>query len=88
MYQNFKIFLKFFLIQFCSYTLLVWNYRVVAKGWLGQSVVSDGLISLYNFIVFKKIVEEKSRWAQWGYVAGGMIGSAAGIQMTKYFLGV
>lgn len=78
-----KRFLTFFILQTVNYFLLCWNIRAVALGWVGNVVVSDLLIAWLSFTLIKKVAEAKDSVAMWGYIAGGAVGSAASVLITK-----
>ena len=82
-----KRFALFFALQFVSYGLLCWNYRAVARGWIGNTVSSDLMIAALNFTLIKKVADAKDGAAMWGYIAGGAVGSAASVLLTKYLWG-
>lgn len=80
-------FLLFFWLQFVAYALICWNYRAVARGWVGNVVVSDLLFAALTFTLIKKVSEAKDRAAMWGYIGGGAAGSAVSVLLTKYLWG-
>jgi hypothetical protein len=82
-----KDFATFFCCQFLLYFIICWNYRVIAKGWVGQTVVSDLLFAAVNFTVIKKVAAAKGRLAMVGYVCGGAAGSASSVYLTKTLWG-
>ncbi len=80
-------FAMFFALQFVSYGLICWNYRAVARGWVGNVVISDLLFAALSFTLIKKVAEAKDGAAMWGYIAGGACGSAVSVLLTKYLWG-
>lgn len=69
--------------QFASYLLICWNMRAIAKGRIGQTVVSDILFAGINFKLFKRIQAAQTNLAWAGYAIGGALGSALSIYITK-----
>lgn len=82
-----KRFCIMFAAQFVLYGMLCWNYRAVAKAWIPEVVVSDGLIAAMNFTLIKRMVKDESKSGLAGYVIGGMSGSAVSVALTKYLWG-
>lgn len=82
-----KLFFMFFFLQAMSYGLICWNYRAVAKGWVGHVVVSDLMFAALNFTLIKKVAEAKGWVAMAGYIAGGAVGSAVSVLFTKALWG-
>jgi hypothetical protein len=82
-----KDFLFFFFAQCLSYGLIAWNTRAIAQAWYGSIVVSDMLYAGYNFIMIKKVVDEKSKAGFAGYVLGGACGTLISVYLTKRIFG-
>jgi hypothetical protein len=80
-------FLRFFGMQFLAYGLVAWNFRVLAKGLIGQTVLSDLLIAAMGYTIIKQVSEAKDWISRMGYILGGAAGSASSILVTKWFLG-
>ena len=73
--------------QFVSYVIICWNMRAIAKGWIGQAVVSDVIFAAINFKLFKRVAAAQTDLAWFGYVVGGAAGSAVSIYLTKRIWG-
>lgn len=80
----------FFLWELGTFFLLAFNFRSLAKGNYFWTIASDGVIALNGMAAIKLMNEDpraRSWWAIVGSTVGGMVGSAAGIFVTKRLLG-
>ena len=76
--------------ELLSFFIVATNFRALAKGYIGWTVVTDGLIVLQSTIVSKIFIEnEETRngLSTLCFTLGGMCGSALSILMTKYIWG-
>jgi hypothetical protein len=79
-----------FASEMISFFIVATNFRALAKGFIGTTVVTDGLIVLQNTIIGKIFIEhEKMRdgVSTLAFTMGGMCGSALSIVLTKYVWG-
>lgn len=77
-----KRFSLFFALQFANYSLLCWNIRVVAAGWVWQTMLSDLLVSALSFTLIQKVADTHGWVARLGYIAGGVAGSGVSVLVT------
>lgn len=83
-------FLFWFAAEFVVFALLVANGRAYVLGKYIPTVVTDGLILAFNFVLAKKFVNDKDNqdyWSMAGSVCGGMCGSCFSIYVTKVIYG-
>lgn len=79
-----------FASELISFFIVATNFRALAKGYIGWTVVTDGLIVLQNTIIGKIFIEhEKMRdgVSTLAFTMGGMCGSALSIVLTRYIWG-
>lgn len=79
-----------FASELLSFFIIATNFRALAKGYIGWTVVTDGLIVLQNTIIGKIYIENekmRSGIATLAFTAGGMCGSAISIFLTRYIWG-
>ena len=79
-----------FASEMISFFIVATNFRALAKGFIGATVVTDGLIVLQNTIIGKIFIEhEKMRdgVSTLAFTMGGMCGSALSIVLTRYIWG-
>ena len=79
-----------FASELISFFIVATNFRALAKGYIGWTVVTDGLIVLQNTIIGKIFIEhEKMRdgLSTLAFTLGGMCGSALSIVLTKMVWG-
>ena len=81
-------FFVFFVIQLASYSVVVFNMRVIAQGSYPLSILSDMLYCSMNYFIIRKIAKsEEDTYGFAGYVVGGMCGTAIGILSSKFMTG-
>jgi hypothetical protein len=76
--------------ELLSFFIVATNFRALAKGYIGWTVITDGLIVLQSTIVSKIFIEnEKTRngLSTLSFTLGGMCGSALSILMTRFIWG-
>lgn len=74
-------------VQFGLYLLLCVNFRAVAQADLGVALISDAAIAAMQFFVLRRIAKaEEPTYLFTGYVLGSVLGTAAGIWISKNFL--
>jgi hypothetical protein len=66
-----------------QYTILAVNYRAVAHARYGATMLTDAVIAICGFTIFKLIVESQGVLEIAGYAIGGMLGGATGIWLTR-----
>ena len=79
-----------FASELISFFIVATNFRALAKGFIGWTVVTDGLIVLQNTIIGKIFIEhDKMRdgTSTLAFTIGGMCGSALSILLTRYIWG-
>ena len=79
-----------FASELTSFFIVATNFRALAKGYIGWTVVTDGLIVLQNTIIGKIFIEhEKMRdgVSTLAFTLGGMCGSALSILLTRFIWG-
>jgi hypothetical protein len=74
-------------LNWLSYFLLTWDYRVVAQGNYFWAVCTSITLGMLAFSVIKRISEAKGRVEEIGYVIGGTLGTVFGIFTSKLILG-
>lgn len=77
--------IKFFFIQLISYSIIVFNTRMIASANYPLAVASDLVFGAVNFFLIKKIAksEDKSMSSMMGYSIGGAVGTVIGIYISK-----
>ena len=71
------------LLQFVNILILSVNLRSLARGLYVETLVTEVLYWSLQFLVFKKIMEAKTRAEMFAYVLGGTVGTALAILITK-----
>jgi hypothetical protein len=61
------------------------NIRACAKGWVRSTLLTDALIAGLNFSLIKWIAETGSLGEHGAYIAGAVVGSAAGMWLTQHW---
>jgi hypothetical protein len=85
-----KIFAFWFAAEFILYGLIVANGRAYNQAHYGWTLVTDMMISAFNFTVGVRFIENadnRNRWAMLGCVCGGGTGSICSIFVTKWLYG-
>jgi hypothetical protein len=85
-----KVFSFWFAAEFVLYGLVVANGRAYNQANYPATLLSDMMISAFNFWFAVKFIEGKdnrTRWAMLGCVLGGGAGSCASILFTKWAYG-
>lgn len=88
--NKFKIFLFWFCAEFVLYGLVVANGRAYNQANYAATLISDMMISAFNFWFAVKFIEGKDQrtWpALVGCVVGGGTGSICSILFTKWLYG-
>jgi hypothetical protein len=88
--QKLKVFAFWFAAEFVLYGLVVANGRAFNQALYGATLVSDMMISAFNFWFAVKFIEGKDNrtWpALAGCVLGGGSGSLVSIALTKWAYG-
>jgi hypothetical protein len=70
-------------LQFLSFLVVTVNFRFLAKGNIGATVLTDALIAALGFTLFKLIAEANTPLEMVGYVLGASAGSAVGMCATR-----
>ncbi len=73
--------------------LLVWfqfgiiavNYRAVAQGRYAATILTDAVIAIAGFTLFRLIAESGDLASMAGYTAGAALGGATGIWLTRHW---
>lgn len=79
-----KTFCTYAGIQILGYTVLVYNFRVIADKRIVEAMVSDALYAALTFFFLRKFMKEADNYvALVGYVAGSVIGTAIGMKVGK-----
>ena len=74
-------------VQFGLYLLLCVNFRAVAQADMGVALISDAAIAAMQFFVLRRIARaEEPTYLFTGYVLGSVLGTAAGIHLSKTYL--
>jgi hypothetical protein len=74
-------------VQYLLYVLLCINFRGIAQANYPVALISDTLIAAMQFFVMRRIAKaEEPNHLFAGYVIGSVLGSAAGIQLSKTYL--
>lgn len=74
-------------VQFGLYLLLCVNFRAVAQADMGVALISDAAIAAMQFFVLRSIAKaEEPTYLFSGYVLGSVLGTAAGIYLSKTYL--
>lgn len=77
--------LAIFIAEALMFLLATVNIRACAKGWLKSTILTDALIAGLNFSLIKWIAETGTLPEHGAYIAGAMVGSAAGMWLTKHW---
>lgn len=88
--RQFKIFAFWFTAEFVLYALVVANGRAYNQANYAATLISDMMISAFNFWFAVKFIEGKDNrtWpALLGCVLGGGSGSLASIAATRWLYG-
>lgn len=88
--SKFKVFAFWFAAEFVLYGLVVANGRAYNQANYGWTLVTDMMISAFNFGFAVRFIENKdnrNRWAMLGCVCGGGLGSVTSILLTKWLYG-
>lgn len=88
--QKFKVFAFWFVAEFVLYALIVANGRAYNQANYAATLMSDMMISAFNFWFAVKFIEGKDNrtWpALAGCVLGGGTGSLVSIALTKWAYG-
>ena len=74
-------------VQFGLYLLLCVNFRAVAQADIGVALISDAAIAAMQFFVLRSIARaDEPTYLFTGYVLGSVLGTAAGIHLSKTYL--
>ncbi|MGH7744213.1 MAG: hypothetical protein ACREQ5_05250 [Candidatus Dormibacteria bacterium] len=65
---------------------LAYNYRVIAVGDYWWTCISDFLLAILFFLVFKQLQAARGPAEILGYAAGGAVGAVAGVWLSKVVL--
>jgi hypothetical protein len=87
---NFKRFAFWFGVEFFLYGMVVANGRAYNQAHYGWTLITDMIISWFNFYVAVKFIEGKENrdhWSMAGCVMGGGLGSVTMIFVTKFLYG-
>ena len=79
-----------FASELISFFIVATNFRALAKGFIGWTVITDGLIVLQNTIIGKIFIEHdrmRGGIPTLAFTMGGMCGSALSIVLTRYIWG-
>lgn len=88
--QRFKRFAFWFAAEFVLYALIVANGRAFVQANYAATVLTDMMISGFNFGIAVRFINDKDnqdRWAMLGCVLGGATGSVCSIWLTKVVYG-
>ncbi len=69
--------------QFLNWLLVAMSFRFLAAGSYAGVAVVDGLIAFLSFTLTQKIADATTRSEQLAYTVGGVLGSLAGMWLTK-----
>jgi hypothetical protein len=87
---RFQRFAFWFAAEFALYGLVVANGRAYNQGHYMWTLVTDMMISAFNFTIGVRFIENadnRDRWSMAGCVLGGGTGSMASILLTKWLYG-
>ena len=73
--------------MWCFYVLASINIRVVAKGRYIASGLTDAGIATVQFLLIQRVATAQTWEEMAAYIAGGVLGGASGIWMTKHWYG-
>ena len=83
-----KTFGLFFLLQFLMFALITVNTRAIAQARYRWTILTDILISAFQFLIIRKVGASAENWVAWsGFVCGGAVGSSLGIYVSKKWFG-
>lgn len=88
--RKLRRFAFWFAAEFTLYGLIVANGRAYNQANYSATLVTDMLISAFNFYVAKKFIGDKDNqdgWSMAGCVLGGGAGSLTSILVTKFLYG-
>lgn len=88
--KKLKVFAFWFAVEFVLYGMLVANGRAYVQGNYISTLITDMMISGFNFTIGKKFIEnaDNRSWpAFFGCVLGGGAGSCLSIFLTKILYG-
>ncbi len=78
-----KIAALLFVLMFANYGLNAASFRYVARGnYLGVAS-TDAVIALFGFYMIQEVAHTQTWIACLGYVSGGVLGSLAGMWLTR-----
>ncbi len=78
-----RTFSTFFILQGVNFLLLVCNIRAVAHQQYFWAVVTDGVICAVSWTLLQHRLACDSVVAKAGFILGGMVGSLAGMYLTR-----
>lgn len=84
MIEKLKQFFLYATVQFAGYTIIVYNFRVIAAGNVQAALISDIIYASLQFFVIRHIAKERdetSYWAFSGYVTGSALGTLLGMHL-------
>jgi len=77
-------FLVLFVAQMTSYALLTYDFRVLAQGRIGPTLIADAMACSFGFFVIRRIATmESSRYGFLGFLCGSVLGTWIGMVITK-----
>lgn len=79
--------MKFFLLQFVQFFLVVANTRAYTQGNYTWTALTDLLFSVIQFTILKKVAASKKESDVLWYALGGVAGSLTSIYVTKLIYG-
>jgi hypothetical protein len=88
--NKFKVFAFWFVAEFIQFALVVANGRAYVQGNYAWTLLTDMMVSGFNFGIAVKFIEGKENrtWpAMLGCVLGGGTGSCFAILITKWVYG-
>lgn len=71
------------LLVWFQYCLLTINYRAIAQGKYFWAGLTDSVIALCGFTLFKLIADSHAPLDVFGYMVGGTLGGTTGIYLTR-----
>lgn len=75
-------------LQCAQFLIVTANLRACAQGLYVPALATDALLMLNGLVVARRVLREAATRAEiTGYVIGGVVGSAAGIWVTKAVFG-
>ena len=76
-------YLLLFFGQGLNFLIAVINIRAASRGLIKWTVASDFVFSMVNFTLINHIAKAKDIWEMLAYAAGGGVGSAIAILVTR-----